>query len=69
MGYARHLRRRATPWAQVAVQTALHVGLRFGNGARVDPTLGRLLARAPRDLDAYIADHVGLWARPAPPAP
>ncbi len=64
LAYARHLRRRGAPWAQAAVQTALHLGLRFGNGARVDPTLGRLLGRPARDLDAFIADHLGLWERP-----
>ncbi|MFO0601520.1 MAG: NmrA family NAD(P)-binding protein [Polyangiales bacterium] len=68
LGYARHLRRRGAPWAQAAVQTALHVGLRFGNAARVDPALGHLLRRPARDLEAFIADHVELWARP-PSAP
>jgi uncharacterized protein YbjT (DUF2867 family) len=44
-GYARHLRGRGMPLAQVAVQTVLHLGLRKGDAERVDPTLARLLGR------------------------
>lgn len=65
VGYARHLRRRAMPAMQIVVQTVLHVGLRLGNAARVDPTLERLLGRPARGIDAFIADHVELWARPS----
>lgn len=61
LGYARHLRRRGMPLAQIAVQAVLHVGLRFGQAARVDATLARLLGRAPRTLRAYIQDHAALW--------
>lgn len=60
-GYMRHLRRRGLPWPAVLVQTYLHVGLRFGQAEAVDPTLGRLLGRPPRDLRAYVADHRGIW--------
>lgn len=60
-GYALHLRRQRLPWMQVLVQTVLHVGLRFGNAAHVDPALGRLLGRPPRALQQYVADHLALW--------
>ncbi|HEY3355682.1 MAG TPA: NAD(P)H-binding protein [Polyangia bacterium] len=60
-GYAAHLRRRGLPWGQVAIQTLLHVGLRVGHGAAVDPTLARLLGRRPRGIEDYVRDHVALW--------
>lgn len=63
VGYARHLLRRGMPLAQVAVQTVLHTGLRFGNAERVDPTLAERLGHAPRDLRAYFTDHRALWAK------
>jgi uncharacterized protein YbjT (DUF2867 family) len=56
-GYARHLRKRGRPWGQVAVQTALHIGLRFGQAAQIDPTLEALLGRRPRSLEAYLRDR------------
>jgi uncharacterized protein YbjT (DUF2867 family) len=62
-GYVGHLRSRGLPPAQIAVQTALHVGLRRGQAARVDPTLGRLLGRPPRTLEHYVRDHAELWTR------
>lgn len=65
-GYLRHLRKRGLPWAQALVQMVLHVGLRFGQAERVDPTLARLLGRAPRTLEDYVTDHVSLWAASAP---
>ena len=61
VGYALHLRGRGMPWAQVGVQTVLHVGLRFGQAENVDPTLERLLARRPRSLAEYLRDHRALW--------
>lgn len=61
LAYVRHLRRRRLPAGQIAVQTALHLLLRTGNGARVDPTLERLLGRPPTSLATYIRDHVALW--------
>jgi uncharacterized protein YbjT (DUF2867 family) len=64
-GYLHHLRvRRGLPWAQALVQTVLHVGLRFGQAEAVDPTLARLLGRAPRTVVDYIREHPGLWAAP-----
>ncbi|MGA8892301.1 MAG: NmrA family NAD(P)-binding protein [Anaeromyxobacteraceae bacterium] len=62
-GYAAHLRREGVPWMQVLVQTVLHVGLRFGNAAHVDPALARLLGRPPSRIESYIADHRALWER------
>lgn len=50
LGYARHLRRRGLSPGHVAVQTILHVGLRFGQAEAVDPTLSRLLGRPARTL-------------------
>ena len=62
-GYALHLRARGAPWGQVAVQAMLHVGLRFGQGAHVDPTLERLLGRRPRSLAEYFGDHSATFTR------
>lgn len=61
LGYARHLRRRALPWAQVVVQTILHVGLRLGQAEAVDPTLASLLGRPGRTLGDYVRDHAAVW--------
>ena len=60
-GYLLHLRRRRVGWGQALVQTVLHVGLRLGNAARVDPTLGRLLGRRARTVADYIRDAHELW--------
>lgn len=59
--YVRHLRRQRAPWGRALVQTLLHVGIRFGNAERVDPTLARLLERPARDIEAYVGDHRHLW--------
>ncbi len=63
-GYALRLRRRGLPWMQVVVQTALHVGLRFGHASRVDPALRVLLGRPPTDIRKYVEDHRELWRAP-----
>ena len=63
LGYALHLRQRELPWSQIAVQTILHVGLRFGQASVVDPTLSSLLGRKGRTLSGYVRDHAALWAR------
>lgn len=65
LGYARRLHRRGLPLGQVIVLTLLHLGLRRGDAAGVDPTLGQLLGRPPRTIADYIADHADLWRRPA----
>ena len=64
-GYVRHLHVSGLPLAQVAVQTVLHVGLRFGQSGKIDATLERLLGRRPRTLATYIRESVELWASPA----
>lgn len=63
VGYARHLQRQGASLARTAVQTVLHVGLRFGHASTVDPTLERLLGRPGRTLAQYMRDHRSLWAR------
>jgi uncharacterized protein YbjT (DUF2867 family) len=66
-GYVRHLHARGLPLAQIAVQTVLHVGLRFGQSEKIDPTLERLLGRRPRTLAAYVRESAELWWPPPPP--
>ncbi|MBX3192060.1 MAG: SDR family oxidoreductase [Labilithrix sp.] len=61
-GYVRHLHHRGLPLDQIAVQTILHVGVRFGQGERIDPTLEMLLGRRPRTLAAYVRDSADLFA-------
>lgn len=60
--YARRVHAQGRPWAQAAVQTVLHTGLRRGQAETVDPTLERLLGRAGRTLAAYVHDHRDTWA-------
>ncbi len=61
LGYIRHLRARGLPLGQVLVQTVLHFGLRFGQAARVDPTLERLLERPSHSLRDYVRAHATTW--------
>jgi uncharacterized protein YbjT (DUF2867 family) len=63
LGYVMHVRSEGKPWAHAVVQTWLHVGLRKGDAEIVDPALGELLGRPPRDLRSYVRDHRDLWAR------
>jgi uncharacterized protein YbjT (DUF2867 family) len=65
LGYALHLRRQGQPAMQILVQTVLNTGLRFGQAARVDPTLAALLDHPPRDIAEYVRDHASLWAAAA----
>jgi uncharacterized protein YbjT (DUF2867 family) len=60
-GYMRHLRSKGLPLPQRIVQTVLHVGLRRGGAATVDPALTQLLARLGTPMETYIADHLTLW--------
>jgi uncharacterized protein YbjT (DUF2867 family) len=60
-GYALHLRRRGLPAGQIAVQTILHMGLRFGQAESVDPTLEALLGRPGRTVLDYVRDHAATW--------
>jgi uncharacterized protein YbjT (DUF2867 family) len=59
--YALHLHERGTPAPQIALQTMLHVALRFGQARAVDPTLRTLLDRRARSLHDYVRDHVATW--------
>lgn len=63
-GYVRHLHVRGLSLAQIAVQTVLHVGLRFGQSEQIDPTLERLLGRRPRTLATYVRESAELWVPP-----
>lgn len=62
VSYVRHLHDQGVPLAKVAVQTVLHVGLRFGQAERVDPTLERLLGRRGHTVERYVRDFDHLWA-------
>jgi len=59
--YVLHLKLGGMPLAQVAVQTILHVGLRFGQAEAVDKTLADLLTHPARTLRDYVRDHRELW--------
>lgn len=61
MSYVRHLHARGLPLSQVAVQTAVHVGLRYGQAEEVDPTLETLLGRRGHTVERYVRDHHHLW--------
>ena len=64
-GYLRHLRRRGIGWGQALVQTVLHVGIRLGNAARIDPALGQLLGRRAGTVADYIRDVHAIWEPPS----
>lgn len=63
LGYVRHLRARRLPLTKLAIQVILHLRLRDGHTATVDPTLERLIGHPGRSLETYIADHRHLWLR------
>ncbi len=65
VGYLGHLLKARLPVAQALVQTILHVGLRFGQAATIDPTLSTLLGTAPLTMADYIRDHRNMWAKGA----
>ncbi|ROU00134.1 NAD(P)H-binding protein [Histidinibacterium lentulum] len=62
-GYLRHLRRAGQPWGQAAVQTALHLGLRFGRSAEVSRDLAKVLGRPGGTMAAYVARRAEVWRR------
>lgn len=60
--YLRHLRRkRGLGWGQALLYARLHLGLRWGEGNRPTPDLGRLLGRPARTIGDYVRDHRDLW--------
>ena len=61
LAYLRHLRGQGLPVPLILVQTVLHTGLRRGKAETVDPTLARLLGRAPRSVAEYVHDHRPVW--------
>lgn len=65
LGFAHHLWSRGGPLMFAAVVTLLHLGIRKGNAAIVDPALETLLGRKPRTIRDYVRDHLHLWRRPA----
>lgn len=60
-GYMLHLRRRRLPTGAIFVQTVLHALLRYGQGAKYDPTLEQLLGRPGRAVETYIRDNADVW--------
>ena len=60
--YARHVMKQGLPLTQAAVQTILHVGLRFGQAEAVDPRLGQILGRPPHTLREVIRRNPSHWA-------
>lgn len=61
LAYPKHLRRQQLPWMQILIQTGLHVGLRFGQGATVTQDIPQLLGRNATSLETCIEDHAVLW--------
>ena len=59
--YMLHLRTRQLPAGAIAVQTILRALLRYGQGAKYDPTLERLLGRLGRSVEQYIRDNANVW--------
>jgi uncharacterized protein YbjT (DUF2867 family) len=64
-GYLWHLvARRRLSLMQAVIQTYLHVGLRHGDAAVVDPLLGQLLGQPARDLERTLRDAgSGAWVK------
>lgn len=63
VGYVRHLYERGLPLGQVAMQTLLHVGLRYGQAERVDHTMENLLGHRGRTVERYVSENEHLWQR------
>ncbi len=63
IGYFSRLHSNGEPMSKALIQTALHVGLRFGQAAAVSPDLSRLIAERPRDVFEYIDDCRDVWQK------
>ena len=61
LGYALRLNSQGLPVTQILVQTALHVGLRFGQGTTSTDELKQLLGRKATSLQTYVMDQAALW--------
>lgn len=61
LGYMNHLHQRGLPFAQILVQTILHVGLRFGQAQEVSDTLQKVLGHVPRTITDYIHENRMKW--------
>jgi uncharacterized protein YbjT (DUF2867 family) len=59
--YFRELRRGDAPRMYAAILTGLHLGIRRGTPARIDPTLAELLNRPPRTIEQFITGHRQVW--------
>jgi uncharacterized protein YbjT (DUF2867 family) len=59
--YFRELRRGGAPRTFAAILTGLHLGIRRGTPARIDPTLAEILPQPPRTVAEFIADHREAW--------
>jgi uncharacterized protein YbjT (DUF2867 family) len=62
--YVQHLRKQALPLSLIAIQTILHVDLRSGRAARIDPSFESLTGRTSIALEQYIEDNFrfDVWA-------
>ncbi|MEN3973055.1 hypothetical protein WJS89_10285 [Sphingomicrobium sp. XHP0235] len=63
IGYLAHLRFAGQPWSQAMIQTALHVGLRFGQAENVSSDLGELIGKGGKSVFDYIRDRQTVWRR------
>lgn len=61
--YARSLRAEGASLPFTAILTALHVGVRRGGAAEVDPTLGRVLGHRPQSVEDFVSRHASELAR------
>ena len=61
LGYVRHLARRELPAGAIAVQTILHVLLRFGQGRQRRPDPRAPARPSGRSISDYVEDHAFVW--------
>jgi uncharacterized protein YbjT (DUF2867 family) len=61
--YIAQLYQQKFPVPFIAIQTLLHINLRRGKAALVDPTMQTLLGRPSTSMDQYIQQNLHLWTR------
>ncbi|MBA3897659.1 MAG: NmrA family NAD(P)-binding protein [Sphingomonadaceae bacterium] len=61
LGFWRHSRQRGIAVVPTLAYTIIHAALRSGGGAALDPTMARLLGRAPRTVEQFIKNNIALW--------